>query len=217
MAAQPLGQVHDHPAQAGHDGGFGAGHLGGRRHEVLLVVPARDERPAGGTAHAHDLGGAVAAGGQRGPGGVVEVPQLAVRRHQRRLGGRMVGHRGERAGLGGQGPADGGGHHRRGHRATALAGERSCPKELGQPVRGEERDADQAGSGARHGALAAGRQLAAHRHAHLVGRDDHRDRRQHLARLRLGDLGAQRRRGLGAVAQPSAADRTHRADGTQPG
>ena len=105
--------------------------------------------------------GAVARPGQRREGGGGEVAQLPVGAHERRLGGRVLGHGREQPGLGGQLGPHRRGQHRRGHRPPALPGQRGRAEQLGQPVGGEERDRGQAHARCRRPARASPRTAAA--------------------------------------------------------
>ena len=131
----------DAPETSGH--GVLAGQLvGGRGHEVGFVVPL-------GQAGLHALvdgddgGGLARRACKRGQRRRREVGQLLVGGHHRLLRGRVVAHPGEHPSVALQLLLHRDQEHRVRHRPAALGGEGGGAEQLGQPVGGDERDADQ--------------------------------------------------------------------------
>ncbi len=191
---QVLGEVDDEGAELARQAGLVCrGHGGDRRvGEVGLVVPVVGQQRAGATAQPHDVVRAATGPGQRRQRVGRQVAQLGVRGHQRLLGGGVGRDRGEHAGLFGEGATEGGGDDGGGDRASPGGGERAGPEQLGQPVGGGERDGGDARAPGAQLAERTARQQPAGGDAHVVGGHDHRDRRQGVPRLGLGDRLAQR-------------------------
>ena len=95
-------------------------------------------------------------------------------------------------------------------RRCAAASRRSS-EQLGEPVHGEERDPGDAVAASGHAPERAAPEQAARGHAHVVGGDHHRDRRERVARLRRHHRGVQRARRVGPVGN------RHQLDGHRPG
>ena len=185
VLGDPLREVDDQRTELGRGSPPGRG--GGRVEQVLLVRPSRRHPRPHGAVEAHDLAGSGAAAGQRVEGGGGAVPQLAVGGDQGGLGGGVLAHRREEAGVGGQLGPHRRGQHGGGHGAAAGGGERRCPQQLGQPVRGDEGDGGHAGARAGDRAQPAGGEEAPAGHADVVRRDDDGDRLEGLAPLGLRD------------------------------
>jgi hypothetical protein len=158
--------------------------------EVGLVVPVGGQQPAGLLADPNDIVGAAAAGRERGPTLGRHVGQLGEHRHQGQLGGGVLGHRSEHAGVGAQRPAQRGGDDRRRDRSAPGAGERRRAEQLGQPVGREEGHRRHPAATPRHGAEPAAGKQAPSRHPDVVARHHHGDGGQRVAGLGAGDGGA---------------------------
>ena len=175
VAGEPLGEVDDHGADVGGDGAAQHGG-GGRCDEVLFVVPALGQAGPCRPVDAHHLARSGAAGGKGGERHRIEVAQLPVGGHERGLGGGVGGHRSERARLFGQRLSDRGAEHRHRDRPPVLGRQGGGAEQLGQPVRRDERDADEPGPGTAHRSHHARREQAPRGHPDLVGRHHDRDR-----------------------------------------
>ncbi len=191
-AQQVLREIHHDVAQLGGQAPARVRGQGGHRRvgEVGLVVPAAVQPGAGLAAEAHDVVRAPPRTCELGQAALAGVGQLGERGHQRRLGGRVLGHRGEDAGVGPQLAPQGGGDHRRRHRPPAGRGQPGRAQQLGQPVGGEE--GHRGHPRARPTVAQAGRgQGPAGGHAHVVGGHDHGHGRERDTVLGGGHGGAQ--------------------------
>ena len=208
---QPAGVLRDPLRQVQHERRrarppAGSAAAGGRLEQVLLVGPRRGEAGPHGAVQADHLRRPRSGAGQRIEGGRRAVAQLPVGGHERRLGGRVLAHRREQAGVGRQLGPHRGGEHRGGHRAPAAGGERRGAEQLGQAVGGDEGDRGDADARPATGPSAAGGEQAAARHPDVVGRHHHGDRGQRIAALGLRDGAVQLDRRHVAVARPPHLD-----------
>ncbi len=152
-------------------------------HEIVLVVPVAREQRFRRSMDPDHLVGAHVLRGEHVELLVVEVGELAVRRHQRLLGGRMRGDRREDAGRPAQHPAHRRGDHGRRHRPAPRGRAPWCGQQLGEPVHGEERDTDDTPAVCRQRTELAGREQAARSDTDGVRRHDDGDGRERLVVL----------------------------------
>ena len=176
-------------------------------HEIGLVVPRIPERRAHGPADADEVVRTRPRAGQRVERVGVATRELAVRRDQGLLGGRVLGDRCEPPGLACEDPADRRCEHGCGHRTAARAGEPGRAEQFGHSVEGEERDASDAVPAARDRAEAPAGELAPHRDAHVVGGHDHGHRCERVVLLRPRDRITQRLGRRWPVGRADAFDR----------
>ena len=193
---QILGEVDDHVAElAPHPRRLGrTASTAASVRSASSYQPARRTSPSLAT-EPHHVAGSPAGPRQRleAPGG--DVGQLPEGRHERGLGGRVLGHGREQARVAAQHPAQGGGEHRGRHRATSLGRQTRRPEQLGQPVDGEEGHRRHTRTAVAHRPERTAGQGPPGGHTDVVGRHDHRDRGQRIALLGRGDGTPQRLEG----------------------
>jgi hypothetical protein len=176
--AGALGQEHDRSA------GCLGRVLGGEAQQIGLVVPLVGERALHAAVHAHHFARPRRPGrGEPADGGRRQVAQLAVGIAQGADRGLVARDRGEHARLGGEHTAHGDIDDRGGERALAGAGERRPTEQLGQAEGGEELG---------RGHATVGCQPPPGGHADGVGVHEHRDGRQRIAALHIGERSTQR-------------------------
>jgi hypothetical protein len=180
--------------------------VAGRVDEVGLVVPARRQQRPRLAEQPHHVGRPGAGGGQAVERARRQVGQLTRRRDQRFLGGRVLGHGAEHAGLVAQGAAERGGDDRVRHGPAPRRRQGGSAQQLGQPERREERDADDARAPTAH--RPPGRcQRPPGGDAHVVGGHDDRDRGERLVGLGQCDDARQGVEGRGSVCRPHELNR----------
>ncbi len=181
--APALRQVaHDRPEVAQQRRSLADDSRGGA-HEVVLVVPVAHQHRLRRAMEPDDLPGAHVLGGEHIELRVVEVGELAVRHHQRFLGRGMGGDGREHAGCAAEHTA----YRRRddGCRDGPASCGRAlrCRQQLGEPVHGEERDADDAPAVCGQRAQLTGREQAPRRDTDGVRRHDDGHGRERLVVL----------------------------------
>ncbi len=134
-----LRQVHDDGAELRGSAG-GTQRVGGRGHQVLLVVPIAFELGARDSVQPHDVPGSRPGRGDGFETEFRDLAQLAIRRDERGLGGVVLCDGCEEPRVDGECGAQRNGDDRRRHRPAAGARECGRPEELGQAVGSDEAD-----------------------------------------------------------------------------
>ena len=158
------------------------GDVGGRPHQVVLVVPVALEDRLGRAVQTNDLARPRVLRGQHVELRGVEVGELAVRGDERLLGGGVLRDRREQTRRTRQRASHRRRHDRCRHRSAARGRELGRGEQLREPVDGEESDADDAAPGGAQRSELARREPSPRRHADRVGRHHHRHRRERVAR-----------------------------------